>query len=290
MARSLKYKTITNYISMGVRIFHIKHNLPYIGIETHRIKAALAGVRRIKGDETSHKLPITVEMLEKIAERLDPGQPNDQCYWACCTIAFFCLLRKGNLTATKREGAERDTHVARRGDLSTDKSGCILLSFTHTKTIQFRERTMTVVLPRLMDKPELCPTRALCRYLRTSAEAQSDILLQKQDDDGTWVPYTYGDFMARLKADLKAIGEKPEAYAGHSFRRGGATWALKIGIPEVVVKPLGDWKSDAYMRYIQVDTEVRKKAAQAMAVATRALTAAARAVAAKRAPPPRAAG
>lgn len=140
---------------------------------------------------------------------------------------------------------------------------------------------MTVVLPMLKEMPEVCPTRALCRYLRTSVEAQSDILLQKQDTDGLWVPYTYPDFMARLKSDLRAIGEKPEDYAGHSFRRGGATWALKIGIPEVVVKAMGDWRSDAYMRYIQVDTEVRRRAAQAMAFATRTLTAATRATAGK---------
>lgn len=50
LARSVKYSTITNYISMGVRTFHIKHNLPYIGTETHRIRAALAGVRRTLGD------------------------------------------------------------------------------------------------------------------------------------------------------------------------------------------------------------------------------------------------
>jgi len=36
----------------------------------------------------------------------------------------------------------------------------------------------------------------------------------------------------------------------HSFRRGGATWALSSGVPGEVIKVMGDWKSSAYLAYI----------------------------------------
>ena len=38
--------------------------------------------------------------------------------------------------------------------------------------------------------------------------------------------------------------------SSHSFRRGGATWALSCGVPGGIVKLLGDWKSAEYLVYL----------------------------------------
>ena len=38
---------------------------------------------------------------------------------------------------------------------------------------------------------------------------------------------------------------------GHSFRRGGATWAFQAGIPGELIQICGDWASDAYKRYLE---------------------------------------
>lgn len=38
-------------------------------------------------------------------------------------------------------------------------------------------------------------------------------------------------------------------YTGHSFRRGGATYAFRSGVPGELIQVMGDWKSDAYKRY-----------------------------------------
>jgi hypothetical protein len=265
LGRTLAYNTITNYVSMGVRLFHIRHSLPYIGTDHPQVRAALAGIRRTKGDAQTQKLPITIEILRKIRNTLDLTQPNEACFWAACLVAFFCLLRKGNLTANSREGAERDTHVLRRSDVATTE-GATTLKLRHTKTIQFQERVLEVVVPGLPDT-NICPETALAEYLHMSREATSDILMQTRERDGKWVPYTYQEFMKNLKGALKAVGTDPDLYAGHSFRRGGATWALEIGIPIPAIKALGDWKSDAYLRYIQVDMKLRLRTAHAMAVA-----------------------
>jgi hypothetical protein len=43
-------------------------------------------------------------------------------------------------------------------------------------------------------------------------------------------------------------------YSGHSFRRGGATFAFRLEMDPFLVKRMGDWVSDAYMGYIEHHT------------------------------------
>ena len=41
------------------------------------------------------------------------------------------------------------------------------------------------------------------------------------------------------------------AYTGHSFRRGGASWAFQAGLPGELIQVCGDWVSDAYNVYLE---------------------------------------
>jgi hypothetical protein len=54
---------------------------------------------------------------------------------------------------------------------------------------------------------------------------------------------------------LTTLGLKSKDYAGHSFRRGGASWALEAGLSGDVIQILGDWKSDAYRGYLVIPLE-----------------------------------
>jgi len=53
---------------------------------------------------------------------------------------------------------------------------------------------------------------------------------------------------------LGMIGVDPAKYSGHSFRRGGATFAHRLGVDPLLIKRMGDWRSDAYRRYIDHNT------------------------------------
>ena len=63
---------------------------------------------------------------------------------------------------------------------------------------------------------------------------------------------TYSSFTKCLKATLQAAGYPPSNYSGHSFRRGGCSFAFKLGIPAALIKLRGDWQSNAYERYITI--------------------------------------
>ena len=44
-------------------------------------------------------------------------------------------------------------------------------------------------------------------------------------------------------------------FTGHSFRRGGASWAFRSGVPGELIQICGDWASDSYKRYLEFSTQ-----------------------------------
>lgn len=279
--RTLSVATIRNYLSMGVRVWHLENGIPFETAQDRLpVDAALTGLRREKGDTPTHrKLPITIELLRKMRAQLDMNTQLHRVFWAAATTAFFCMLRKGNITATsKKAGAAggTDRQAARRQDLNTSEDGgAYLLTLNATKTIQFQERALELCLPTLPDE-ELCPTRAMHAYLASRGPMRPDeLLMQVQEPASTaggephWGPLTYTTFLALTKATIRKAGVDPDKYAGHSYRRGGATWAMAIGIPIPAIKAIGDWKSEAYLLYCEVTAQTRRAAAQQMAQALR---------------------
>jgi site-specific recombinase XerD len=59
----------------------------------------------------------------------------------------------------------------------------------------------------------------------------------------------------QLRKHLGALGYDPYQYAGHSFRKGGATSLAEAGVPDSLIKEAGRWKSVTYQRYIKVSHE-----------------------------------
>jgi hypothetical protein len=57
-----------------------------------------------------------------------------------------------------------------------------------------------------------------------------------------------------LRFCLGRIGVNPTEFSRHSFRRGGATFAYRMGVSPLLIKLMGDWSSDAYMIYIDHTT------------------------------------
>jgi hypothetical protein len=67
-----------------------------------------------------------------------------------------------------------------------------------------------------------------------------------------------------LKSNLSAAGYDAAKFAGHSFRRGGATFAFRCGAPPGQIKEHGDWRSNCYMMYLEYDDRARERLAFSM--------------------------
>ena len=260
MARTKKYKTVLNYITMGVRTWHLDQGIPYVPSHARTdVTATLKGLRRIKGDAQNQKLPLTLRLLEEIRTTMDSKKATHLALWAAYLICFFCLLRKGQVTATSKDGALKDTHLLQRTDVLLGHDGRLWIRLVHTKTIQFRERVLYLPVPSVPGS-SCCPTDALRRYLRRLESSNNPLLFQEVDVFGKWVPLTYSRLLFFLKQSLTTLGYNPAQYAGQSFRRGGATYLLSLGMDIPTIKAMGDWKSDAYLRYLEFTMQARQKA------------------------------
>jgi hypothetical protein len=58
--------------------------------------------------------------------------------------------------------------------------------------------------------------------------------------------------MFRLRSGLRATGHPASEISGHSFRRGGASLAYEVGMSATDIKQRGDWRSNAFERYVCV--------------------------------------
>ncbi|KAI8490895.1 hypothetical protein Bbelb_313140 [Branchiostoma belcheri] len=72
---------------------------------------------------------------------------------------------------------------------------------------------------------------------------------------GGLVTLTHDTLVTHLKTLLHTAGFPAARFSGHSFRRGGATYAWHCGADPATIKLLGDWSSDAYERYLDSSLE-----------------------------------
>ena len=267
-AMGRKYKTIKNYISMGVRVLCLGTDCPWTDINKRpTVWQTLRGLRRLLGDDPQQKLGISLEILLKMREKMDLNKPEDATIWAAFLVGFYGMFRKGNLTA-KRSTDFNPRQDLRRQDLLVEKT-TIKIRIRHSKVIQFGETTLYVQLPYLENNPLLCPVRALANMIRLVPGTADDPLFKIGRGSK---PLTHSRFVGRLKELLRASGIDKRLYAGHSFRRGGATWAHSIGVSDALIKLQGDWHSDSYLLYIYITDEAKQRAIDTMAHAADAIT------------------
>lgn len=138
----------------------------------------------------------------------------------------------------------------------------------NSKTNQFGQREVRLPVPRIPGTV-VCPRTLLLHHMSmTKGRPEDDPLFTYRNEKGKYVPLTYSIFLKTLKELLVKCGVDPAKYAGHSFRRGGATFAYEHTLNPLLVKALGDWVSDTFMRYCEIQMDMRRQAAQAMAAAT----------------------
>ena len=266
--RLVKYKTIKNYISMGVRVLCLATDCPWTDINKRPVVwQTLRGLRRLLGDEPQQKLGISLDMLCLMRKNMNLTSSEDATLWAAFLVGFYGMFRKGNLTA-KRSTDFNPREDLRRMDLLIEKRR-VVVRIRHSKVIQFGETVLYVQLPFIANNPDLCPVQALAHMMRLAPGKPEDPLFKQ---GLTSKPLTHARFVGRLKELIRSIGIDERQYAGHSFRRGGASWAHSIGISDALIKLQGDWHSDAYLLYIHITDEAKQRAIDKMVLAADAIT------------------
>ena len=259
LARSLKPNSVRSYLNI-IGILHKEFGLPNPLLDNWPLKSLLTGIRRALGTPPNQKLPISPDILLRLHDTLDFTISCDSSFWAICLVAFFGMFRKSHLLPTSRVNFDPSKQLT-RADFKFFSWGT-LVTIRWSKTIQFRERVVDIPLP-CIPRSKLCPTLVVMHAFRLAASSNP------RDQAFAWVDlnspglriFTYSMFLTKLREHLTSIGIDPKAYAGHSFRRGGASFAYQSGIPVELIKALGDWRSDTILIYLTMPLSIRLKSA-----------------------------
>ena len=261
LSRRLCYNSVRQYLNI-VRIMHLEAGFQNPLEKNWYVDSILKGVRRLKGDASVRKLPITIDILRQIFLTLNLNDPFDRTFWAACLVGFFSFFRKSNLLVPSHVLFDPDRNLC-ASDLNLTLDGAVL-TVRWSKVIQFKERVLHIPLPKIPDSP-LCPSTALLRLTLENPTCPQPIPLFRYSWMGASnVPLTHHQFTAKLQACLKLVGLDASRFSGHSFRRGGAMWALQCGLPVDLIKVQGDWRSNACERYLEPSFDLRKQVARTM--------------------------
>lgn len=245
LARTLKFTSIKQYMNI-IRLLHREWELPNPLTDNFQLDCVLRGIKRGLGDTPSRKLPITPALLLQFLGKLDLRSPTDSAVWAAALLLFFGLLRRNNALCSPSTFDPEGS--LRRQDISVHEWG-MLVRIRRTKTIQNKERCLMIPLPR-MPSHRLCPVQAIFHAFSLTPGAPSDGPAFVLPCAAGFRPLSPAAFVSRIRSLVSLCGEDSTRYAGHSFRRGGASWAYSSGVPVDTIRILGDWRSQAYTAYI----------------------------------------
>ncbi len=268
LSRSLKPESIRQYLNI-IRIVHVEAGLPNPLDDFYSLTLVLRGIKRLKGTPTVPKAPITPEILRKMHTCIDLDVPFWATFWAACLTAFFCFFRKSTLlckTATKVDSR----NALRRSDMSPADNG-FTLHVRHTKTLQYHERVLDIPLAK--NNTILCPVNALEHMLKLSpCDTGAPLFSYRETATNRIKVLDFDSFNKALKLVLRLCGLGDNNLSPHSFRRGGATYALTCGATAIDIKTQGDWKSNAWERYIDPPASHRWNVANLLAAHIRPTT------------------
>ncbi|TDL19467.1 hypothetical protein BD410DRAFT_699959, partial [Rickenella mellea] len=190
------------------------------------------------------RVPVTRAMLDMLYDRLSLSDPFDVCVLACATVAFWSQSRLGELLSHSRVSFHA-TKIPRRLDLANPSTtnGSRVLRYPWTKTK--RSKGDTVLITRQIGRCD--PISALANHLSINYIPDEYPLFSYRTTSSQLSFLTKSDFMGRCNAIWCAAGFPPSS--GHAFRIGGTTELLLSGVPPDVVKTMGRWSSDSFLRY-----------------------------------------
>lgn len=240
-----------NYVASIVSLHHFNDFTP-LDLSHYTIRQSLSGLRRSREDRPNKRCPITPQMLLKIRSKLHHVPQKVRApFWAACLFAFTSLLRRSNLLPGKD-----NSRFLRFSDVECAKFG-LLLSIETLKNQRFIASRVKIPISAAK-KSALCPVAAF-KALRLPPDAPFDMpVFSHVSRKGNITSLNADHFTQLLKRLLKRLGYNPSGYSLHSFRRGGATYAVKVGVSSDELKAQGTWQSECYQQYVTRERELRE--------------------------------
>ena len=231
LARSLSFSSIRQYVS-ALNGLLLSRGFVGIDYECQDYKACLAGIRRTLGQQVSQAMPLMPEHLRRMFRNL-PMTSDSIAVRAAILLSFRCLLRQNQITGR--------LNALCRADFSFSKMG-LELSVRRSKTIQFRERILSIPVVPLQDV-ELCAVFWVQKHFLDISAKSTDKAFRVALGDSS-MPLSYGIYLSTLRLWAKRAG-LVGSVSTHSLRRGGATFFRHCGATIRQIEDRGDWAGDS---------------------------------------------
>ncbi|KAF5373349.1 hypothetical protein D9615_007467 [Tricholomella constricta] len=239
---SLSGGTIRSKCS-ALRSWHIQNSLPWLG--GTQLAYVIKGCENMRPAQSfiAKRAAFSLVDLTILLETLDSSSPLDACVAFVASAAFWGQLRLGELLPS------RETHVPKLSfpswsDLkSPNAAGSRVLHLPHSKTKGNAGENVILTRQHLAD-PIACLDN---HFLANEPPDRSHPLAAYKSVNGTLVTLSKRKFLARCNAVFAS--RRLPAVSGHCFRISGTTQLLLAGVPPDIVKVMGRWTSDSFLRY-----------------------------------------
>ena len=217
--------------------------------ECFPLREALRGAQRFLSRPSVQKLPMFPALISALVASTEWGSP-----WRCLFLMLWCTFaRLASLIPTVTPYSP-SSHLS-WGDI-TFHSHAVRIVFKKTKTIQCKERYLQFVIPEHANKSICLFTQLKAWFMATPC---------KQSTDPVFLIFHFGVYQPLnrkmadpvLKSAIATLGLDASKYGWSSFRRGGATSGFLATGDVEALREHGDWKSNAYTRYLALPASKR---------------------------------
>jgi len=251
LAGTVKVKNLKLYLS-GLKSYHLDLGIEYTAFSDPRLERTIQGMKRDHNEpERRVRTPLTRPALLRILSHLSAANYDYIVLHYAFTLAFAGFLRVGEFTYR-----ETDMHLGvsyskwyltKQNIRMAEDETYMELTLSASKTDPFHKgMTLTIAASSNIG----CPVQAMKRLQTTDhhrSPASPLFCIGRYQQQA----FTRQHVVKSLQALAITAGLEQGAWNGHSFRRGAATWAAEMGIPEGDIQILGRWRSDAYKVYIE---------------------------------------
>ncbi|EHS64609.1 uncharacterized protein PGTG_22397 [Puccinia graminis f. sp. tritici CRL 75-36-700-3] len=245
--------TLSKYLA-GLQMWHVYHNAVYPSDSKTKVATFLKSSAYVDAEteKKPKKKPVTIENLVKLTELLIDGDPFQKALLDLSVVAFWGMARLAELTYNEGSGPLRRTASLLTTDVELvykERENLAKLTIRGAKTADPGQSQIIYLkeLPHM-----LCPVLAVKRRLAEAGGAKTS-LFGYTDHQGERVHLTKPQTTRALSKIWGACGF--EGVSGHSFRVGGASIQVALGVPISEIRIRGRWVSDAYKLYLRDFTE-----------------------------------
>ena len=263
---NLIHSTVQQYMK-GLRDYFVRAGYTDFASRAHwpELYRTLKGVKRADHSGSAQELPISPDILVAYRRGLDVTKPANAAIWACVLVMFFGFFRKSNTTVAGGAPDAQGKCLRVLDVVFHERAYALVVAAPGSKTRQFGPAPTIWIAGRSQHLLDPVQTRrghvALSGLVDSRLGPCQAFSFLGQD---CRQPMRHSHLVAAAKNMATLVGNHPSEVSGHSFRRGGASFAFHAGVPDILIQRQGDWVSACYREYITLTRDRALSATRAM--------------------------